>query len=170
MKLPFTSSKTVSPPALTSPHKPNPGKESNRKPHSKELQFLLLPAEATAHLQTNVNGCRAEEHEGEGMTTEDPPCIHWAAMGSFSENHLLLYLICYSVLVRVSLLATHVFVHRRDNLQYVIMRCKSYGQERKVQISVQRKELQPTRFKVNVQNQLKQITEKVGHSFLSQVL
>jgi len=65
------------------------------------------------------------------MITEDPPCIRWAAMRSFSENYLLLYLICYSILVRVSLLAALVFVHRRDYLQYVIMRCKSCSQERK---------------------------------------
>lgn len=100
VRLHFSRIKTIPPPALTSPHNPTLVNSSTRsKRKLEELQFLLLPAEATAHLQTNAHGCRAEEQEGGGMTTEDPPCIHWAAMRSFSENYLLLYLICYSILV-----------------------------------------------------------------------
>lgn len=39
-------------PALTKP--PKPGRlQQQQEPHSEELQFLLLPAEATAHLQTH---------------------------------------------------------------------------------------------------------------------
>lgn len=86
-RTPFSGMTATPPPALTSPHNPNPGKRQHQeKPRSEELQFLLLPAEATAHLQTHVQG-RAR---GEGMVAEHPPCMSWDAARSFLESLLLL--------------------------------------------------------------------------------
>lgn len=127
-RTPFSGTTATPPPALTSPHNPNPGKRQHQeKPRSEELQFLLLPAEATAHLQTHVQG-RAR---GEGMVAEHPPCMPWDAARSFLESLLLLYLICHRVLVGVSLLAAHVLVHRGDNLQDVVVRGKGCAPGRK---------------------------------------
>lgn len=110
-------------PALTSPHNPSPA------PGKTPLWRASVPPSPSRGYcsPTNARAGHREEQEGKERWLNIPG----DAERSFLEEQLLLYLVCHRVLVGVALLATHVLVHRGDNLQDVVVRGEGCAQGRK---------------------------------------
>lgn len=166
VRIPISRIKTIPPPALTSPHNPNPGKHQHQEQQEAPLWRASVPPSPSRGYCSPTNKCTWLQSRGaKGRRNDD-----WrSSMHPLGCNEELLwelpvalpYLLQYT---GMSIAACHSCLHTPLGLSSVYnheMQELWSRKERKVYVSIQGKESQPTQhFKVNVQTQLKQVSHR----------